>query len=70
VFYKGHWWEIEMSIEYRCVRLSLNPSGATFTAPISIFASQKDIEQTLDELIEKAESIVIKNDDAFFDPFF
>ncbi len=43
-----------------------NPSGITLQAPIGVFFSQSDIKRTLDKLIEKAELMIVRNDDAFF----
>lgn len=64
--YKGHSFLYEMNIDVRRITLIHNPSGVTLQAPIGVFFSQSDIEQTLDELIEKAELMVIRNDDSFF----
>lgn len=64
--HKGHTFLYECSIYNRSVTLIHNPSGLTLQAPIGVFFSQSDIEQVLDELIEKAELMIIRNDDAFF----
>lgn len=64
--HKGHTFLYECTLDKRCVTLIHNPSGVTLSAPTSVFTSQSDIEQILDELIEKAELMIIRNDDAFF----
>lgn len=68
MFYKGHYYELEMNLTNRCVRLSVNPSGATLTQPLSVFASQEDIEKILDELIIEGQLMAIRNDDSYYDP--
>lgn len=64
--YKGHTFLYECSIDNRSVTLIHNPSGVRIREAIGIFTSQTQIEKILDKLIEKAELMVIRNDDAFF----
>lgn len=64
--YKGHRYHYRSDLDTRCVTLIHN-RGVILSEATSVFASQLEIETILDELIEKAELLIIRNDDAFFE---
>jgi hypothetical protein len=64
--YKGHTFLYECDVDIRHVTLIHNPSGVTLSQTTSVFVPYSEIEQILNELIKKAELMVIRNDNAFF----
>lgn len=65
--YKGHHYEQETSLDARCITLFHNPSGLVLSEATSVFASQFEIEQILDDLIHEADMIQANSDQAAID---